>query len=511
MIKTLIVDDEPNIREGLKIVIEWEKLGFQVVGEAASGVEALRKIEELQPAVVITDVKMPKMSGLELAAECVKKELNISFIILSGHGEFSMAKQALNLGVNDYLLKPVDEDELTEALIKLKKDKFSSISRHHSEPIYLQAQFDQLLSSNRERELPEIKRLFKIDNQISFYYVIVDSRGNIPVDTIKGLIQKTLPSNSTISLKKHMCGSYGFMIHSTMLKDYNHSINIYLMDLISFVYKETLKEVSIYLGTKKRNLYELKDSMDEAVIASVHRYYRESGIIIDYNNIQHLDFCDEYSETQYIDDILNGVLDRDRGEVTRSINNLVNYFLDQYLSAHIIYLHLNRLLNRVLESVQKLGGDSEKIIHKADFIIKRESQIYLYSLPNKIEGLMDVVLNIINKLKNKSSLGLELKEYIDVNFRENLSLKCVADKFNVNPAYLGQVFKKETGTSFNSYFHTLRLNEASKLLLQSNIKIYEVAQSVGYMDVNYFMKKFERQFSTTPKQYRKNYNKSIKI
>lgn len=511
MIRTIIVDDEPNIREGLKLIIDWEELGYKVVGEASNGREALLLIDKLNPTVVITDIKMPEISGLDLIKECRNREKKISFIILSGHSEFSMAKKALNLGASDYLLKPVDEDELTQVLIRLKKEQLVDTHIKLSGKYYLGAAFEQLLSSNEARDLTEIKTSFNIMDERIFYYIIIDTFGCSSIEILGDLIYETLNIDTPITLLPHKYGCFGLLIHSGILRKYNNSINIYLMFLISFLYKKIECEISIYLGLKKRNLYELKDSRVEAIAASAHRYYRRRGIIIDYQNSQHLKFNYDYTECIYIDTIITGVLNSDDTVIKNAINNLVEYFLEEYLSPQIIYIHLNRLLNNLLKSIKNLNGDCDKIIQTSKFITTREEQIYLHTLPLKILNLTNVTLNIIKKLKQGTNLGRKLKEYIDLNYKENLSLKCVSDSFNVNSAYLGQAFKKETGTAFNSYLHNLRLIEAAKILLNSNLKIYEIAQRIGYQDVNYFMKKFENRFNTTPKQYRKIHNKSTNL
>lgn len=120
MIKTVIVDDEPNIREGLKLIINWEELGFEIIGEASNGRAALTLIKETMPDLIITDIKMPELTGLELIKECKKIGKEFSYIILSGHSEFEMAKKALHMGVSNYLLKPIDEIELEETLTEIK-------------------------------------------------------------------------------------------------------------------------------------------------------------------------------------------------------------------------------------------------------------------------------------------------------------------------------------------------------------------------------------------------------
>lgn len=507
MIKVLLVDDEPNIRKGLKIIINWERLGYNIVAEAANGREALLLIEKHNPELVITDIKMPEVSGLDLIKDCKNANINTSFIILSGHNEFDLAREALHLGTYKYLLKPVDEEELEETLLDFREERERGHNNKISQKFFLKTQLQKLLVNDSKLNIAEVRDNFRLTNEISYYYAFIDFHDtpNIDIQRFEELITGSIPDGvlTSIILEKHSW--YGLFIHSGMLKPYRNHINRFCMFIVSEVFRELGYEISIYVGSKKRSPMDLRDSRTDALTSADHRYYRDMGTVIEYQNINNLEFSNNYSEIEVIDEIVNSIIKQDHSEIESGIIKLINVFRDKYLSTQIIYIHINRLLNTIIKSVSELNGQIEPIIESAGFITNREEHIYLSILQSKLLHLADTASEIIGKYKVKNNTAQELKEYIDKNYRENLSLKYVADILGVNSAYLGQIFKKQTGVSFNQYLHRLRISEAKELLISTNLKIYEIASSVGYQDVNYFMKKFEAAILTTPNTYRKNH------
>lgn len=508
MTKVLIVDDEPNIREGLKLIIEWEKLGYSVVAEAANGREALLLIEKYKPELVITDIKMPEVSGLDMIRECKNINKEICFIILSGHNEFDLAREALHLGAYKYLLKPVDEEELEKTLIDFNKERERGKSNKISKKFFLKTQLQKLLSNDSDITISDIKDSFNLTNEISYYYAYIDfhNRSDVDIQKIEQLIYENLPDGvlTSIILEKHSW--YGLLIHSGMLKNFRNHVNRFCIQLVSESFNRYGYEISIYVGSQKHSILDLKKSRDDALKTADHRYYREIGSVIEYQNINNLEFNNNYVDLPIIEEIVSSIVKGEKEKQDDKITKLISIFRDEYHSTKIIYLHLNRLLNFIINAVSEINGKVESIIKSADFITNREEHIYLSGLKAKLTQLVNSASETINKYKVKSNTADELKDYIDLNFRENLSLKYTADILNVNSAYLGQIFKKQYGVSFNQYLHKLRITEAKQLLVNTNLKIYEIANMVGYQDVNYFMKKFEAALNTTPNTYRKNHS-----
>lgn len=507
MIKVLLVDDEPNIRKGLKILINWERLGYNIIAEASNGREALLLIEKHNPQLVITDIKMPEVSGLDLIKECKNSNFSTMFIILSGHNEFNLAREALHLGAYKYLLKPLDEEELEETLLDFREFNEKGNSQKISQKFYLKTQLQKLLSDFKPDNIYEIRDSFNLTNEISYYYALIDLHNtpNVDIQKIEELIYESIPEGvlTSIILEKHSL--FGLLIHSGMLKPYRNHINRFCINLTSELFKKYGYEASVYVGSQQHALSDLSKSRSDALEAADHRYYRDIGSVIEHQNVHNLEFNNSYTDIDIVDKIVNKIIKQDHIGIEEGVKELISFFREEYLSNQIIFLHINRLLNTIIKSVSDLNGDINPIINSSNFITNREEHIFLSTLQVNLLNLADTAAEIIGKYKVKNNTALELKEYIDNNYRENLSLKYVADKMAVNSAYLGQIFKKQTGVSFNQYLHSIRIREAKELLVTTNLKIYEVASAIGYQDVNYFMKKFESAMLTTPKTYRKNH------
>jgi two-component system, response regulator YesN len=506
MINTIIVDDEPSIRKGLKVIIDWEKLGFKIIGEASNGREALLLIEKEKPDLVITDIKMPEMSGLELIKKFKNLYTHTSYIILSGHGEFTLAREALHLGAFKYLLKPIDEDELELSLKEFKIKFDGKQSNILSKGILLKTELQRTIQGNINTE--NFNYLFNTADSKEFYYAFIEVHAsqNTTVEILESIISNNVPKSSVTALIVEKNSWYGFFIYSGMLREYRNQVARFATKIVSDAFQNHLLDISLYIGERVTAISDLQKSRETAEIASSHRFYREKGTVIDFDSIKHINFLCEYNELKSIENIFKSISESNKEYMLEAIEGFILDVKEQYLASSIIYIHLNKLLNNIISIVSDLNGNVSEIIKNSSFIINREENIYILTLGEKIKELCCVSIDVLNQYKSKNSIALEFKNYIDAHYKENLSLKSVSEIIGVNSAYLGQVFKKSSGSNFNTYLHNLRINEAKKMLSSTNLKVYEIAESVGYQDVNYFMKKFETTVGTTPSNYRRNYS-----
>lgn len=468
MLTVLVVDDEPNIREGLIHLIDWNSLGYEMIGEAASSREALLLIEKYCPDLVITDISMPEMTGLELI-EQVKIHRDTKFIILSGHNDFDKAKKAIELGAFNYLLKPVDEDELEQSLLKLK----TVLNR----------------DTNFLSSLPEAN---------SYQYLLVDFFDETDTGYIMDL-KKSVPDK--VLLHEERPGLIGLILTSELLINFGGSLNRFMMDLISRIYIRTGLEISIYAGNVKETKSDIKNSRKEAYEVFKHRYYHKKSITIEYHQILNKRFSDRYTDLKEVDNFLSAIFTGNESDWINEANRLVELFIKEYYSADIINLYLNRILSLLLDRVQKLGLENTTLVETSSFISRRSEVIFLYDLKKQLIDLAGIASRLLQQVKG-CDLVSRFKTFIDDRYTENLTLKYIADKMSVNPAYLGQVIRKNLGMSFNNYLHTFRLERSRDLLVRSSESIKTIATLVGYSDVNYFCKIFEKHSGISPSRYR---------
>ncbi len=402
MIRVMIVDDEPFIRQGLKILINWEQYGFLVCGEAATGKEALELMEHKEFDLVITDIKMPNMSGIELI-EHVREHTSgkIGFIILSGFCEFEYAKKAIKYKVLDYVLKPVQKDELIRVLEIYKEQYDQRLEMEKkledSDKIVFDRNLAYLISGKYRREhLEHVKK--NLADSAEPRYI------NIEFDSGDERFRALTPEEKTKA---------GNLLYDTLV---------------------------IFLGEHRYHaLIEAKPDEDTYRVGFifVRKLAEEAGL----------------SEKDYIQKLYGRVQEKAACRILLGIGQTV-------------------------EDISQLSESYRSACYG--------------------EHAFSSVLSKIEK---------EITEH----YMDNLSLKSLGEKYYINSAYLGQIFKRQYGYSFKDYLNNFRIERAAELLLRSDEKIYLIAEAVGFNNTDYFINKFAQRKGRTPLQYRKSCIEAGKI
>jgi len=344
MLKIIIADDEPFFIEGLKVLIDWEKHGYEIIGLAYNGEEAIEKIITLKPDVVLTDLRMPEIEGLEIIRKCVK-ELNLKpkFIIISGYDDFTFAQKAMKYGVNHYILKPVEEETLINALAEIKAEIF---------------------------------------------------------------IQNGIPEN-------------------------------------------------------------------------------------------------KYSDYALTGDLIDAISRNDLIAIESEIENFISgIFLTPFPSGQV-RVFTNSLFIGIMKMIHFLGGDAGEFIenHPEPTIDTFTSSV---DMKQFLHDFCRDCAQFITDLKSRQTNGLmcKMENYIKQNYHENINLKKISEVFYINPVYLGQLFSKHFNMYFHDYLTKIRIDEAKRLLRTTDLKVYEVADKVGFQNVDYFINKFKKRVNCTPLHYR---------
>lgn len=374
MLKVILADDEPYIVQGLSLIIDWEKEGFEIVGTADNGQETLKLIEEENPDLVITDIKMPIMTGLELLEKVRNEKItDAAFVILSGFNEFEFAKAAMKYGSMDYLLKPIDRDELLGVLEKVRKE-----------------------NSNRDR-----------------YEKITEKKtsGRLFEDFIQSL---EVSENETEDISSSQ----------VLKKD--------LMDAL-------LHAVEI---NQRERIVELSGQIYEKLI---------------------------------------------------------------HLEDHFVRLGANYLLYGLLHLAVGVDADINQKEILTNIVTSTFENVSSDNDGNSLTNMLIEFAEYLVQLRgdqSRNSLSL-VEEDIKTHYMDNLTLKDLGKKYYVNSAYLGQMFKKQYGESFKDYLNKVRMVKAEELLLNSDLKVHEIAEKVGYSDVDYFINRFISYAGCTPAKFRK--------
>lgn len=533
--KVMVVDDEDEIRLGIIKKINWEALGFKVVGDGENGKDALEKAEKLQPDIVLTDIKMPFMDGLELVEQLGRIMPSTRVVIFSGADDFEYAHKAIKLNVVEYILKPINSVELTEVLKRLKdkldkeyeeKRNLETLYNHYVESLpVLREQF--LVSAiegriTKEMWLTKCKKL-GIDLKGNFYAVAIIQGESSGKDKGEQKIIKLSEAHLIpISIKKtvdetmwNYCSFVSFLYSDfvVVLGDFKEKDKIMkFIQGINEVCTSYEKIMGIALSAGVGRCYEeptsIRFSYRAAESALDYKLIMGSGKAIYIEDVEpesrvQLQF-DEQQETA----MLNAIKVSSDENIKMIFRELIGSFEDLVLPFNQYRIYLMEITTSILKLVQAYNLDMDEIFGK-----NFNCYSYLDSF-NSLEEIKDwfiaVALKVNELIKkeriNSSRLLVEkAKEYVKKNYKDyDISVEKLCSQLHVSPAYFSTIFKKETDMNFVNYLTAVRLEEAVKLLNTTDDKTYVVATKVGYAEPNYFSYVFKRKFGVSPSRYRKN-------
>ncbi|WP_040950278.1 response regulator transcription factor [Gorillibacterium massiliense] len=511
MYKVVIVDDEPSIREGLRTIVGWEDYGFEVVGAAANGNEALALHQTLSPDLMIVDIRMPGMDGLQLIERLRTMDSQVHFLILTGYADFEYAKKSLSLHVDGYLLKPVDEDELAEYLQllieKLTKEKVAETElRNWKRELFIHNLLEfphQMQSDDAEAEAEPLGLLWKA------YQVVM----------LKLLNPDENPE-TTLLFKRKL--SEHFDQKGKGLVFYNGPyLGILLKDVIK--YEQGLKAISTeiagiaksgdfqFYGAASDVVYRLQEvghACESALQLVRLAFFYEKSAIISKDSIPLTApgaaavGRNEEEERNSPDERLYYALDiGSRDAVLSAVEELCLAAADEMseqTAKDRAFHWINDALNKLLAARPELKSELQAMTPLARGIYEQTNFVEMQTYIRKL--LLDL-LQLADSGSN-DNIVKQMIHLINRNYQDNLKLESLAEVFNYNSAYLGKLFKHQTGEFFNTYVDKVRIEKAKELILQG-IKIYNVAERVGYTNVDYFHSKFKKYVGCSPSAYRK--------
>ena len=525
MIKLLIVDDEAEIRKGIKNKIQWEENGVIVCGEAENGLEAIEMINRLHPDILLVDIRMPVMNGLELIEYISSYNPDIKSVILSGHDDFSYAQKALKLGARDYLLKPCMPAQILETVLKVKAE-IESFNTTREMLDKMKVQLNEALPLLKEKLLTrlvkgEINDLQYIREKFELFKVNLDVK-NAAVALIRmdemQLIAKNYGSED-IELMKFAIKNIIEEILSGIIKcevfENNDDVAVMLntgnsAEIMPFLnkIKDSIKNklglcVSVGIGNSYEDLENVHLSYIEAVKAVETRFFLGEDIVVCYSDIQDMDKEESpypiKEEKIILDSLSSGNIDKLEANLNRFFDNLLSgtYSKGSHIKSALA-LHLS-LYHYCIEK----GINTDEVFgqgfSRLDELLKL----------NSLERLKTMLLNDIKSIveysaaKKKSNMLVDLAvKYIDKNYSADLSLETVAKEVFITPTYLSFLFKQCLGISFVDYLNKTRITKSCELLKDLRMKTYEISSSVGYKDEKYFSFVFKKYMGITPTQYR---------
>lgn len=535
-IKVFLVEDEMVIRRGIKNSIDWEKEGYIFCGEASDGELAYPMIIKEKPDILITDIRMPFMDGLELC-KLVKKELpNIKILILSGYDEFDYAKEAIRLGGTEYLLKPISSGKLLEALngvsesIRREKEdkdlvrKYMEEMRENTEH-EKQKFFEQMIAGNLSMaDALETGKKYEMNLSAGMYNLLLfrftlgeeNRKSGELLGEAEYAIEKLTERLEYVFEFQRGVEGWAFLLMADNEEQMSERVKELSKDL-----EEIMKNYSTIayfggIGQPVARLRELEESFREAERALAARFTMELNRIISVEDIrmaQNVDTLDDIEITSF------GEIEKTRTMLEKFLNNGAEDEIDEFVDVYI----------------NELPEENLKSVLMRQYIIM-DAYIVMMSFCEKIEGIEGEMQAQSEELKNsmKTSQTLEeIKNYIRMLLKkiigvrdtisgrrysdiieiakdqirktymsDEISLNTIAAEVGMSPSYFSSIFSKEMGKTFVEYLTEIRMDRAKELLMCSSMKTSEIGYEVGYKDPHYFSYIFKKTQNCTPKEFR---------
>lgn len=535
-IKVFLVEDEMVIRRGIKNSIDWEKEGYIFCGEASDGELAYPMIIKEKPDILITDIRMPFMDGLELC-KLVKKELpNIKILILSGYDEFDYAKEAIRLGVTEYLLKPISSGKLLEALngvsesIRREKEdkdlvrKYMEEMRENTEH-EKQKFFEQMIAGNLSMaDALETGKKYEMNLSAGMYNLLLfrftlgeeNRKSGELLGEAEYAIEKLTERLEYVFEFQRGVEGWAFLLMADNEEQMSERVKELSKDL-----EEIMKNYSTIayfggIGQPVARLRELEESFREAERALAARFTMELNRIISVEDIrmaQNVDTLDDIEITSF------GEIEKTRTMLEKFLNNGVEDEIDEFVDVYINELpeeNLKSVLMRqyiimdayivmmsFCEKIEGIEGEmqaqSEELKNSMKTIqTLEEIKNYIRMLLKKIIGVRDTISG-----RRYSDIIEIAKDQIRKTYMsDEISLNTIAAEVGMSPSYFSSIFSKEMGKTFVEYLTEIRMDRAKELLMCSSMKTSEIGYEVGYKDPHYFSYIFKKTQNCTPKEFR---------
>ncbi|MFC4388764.1 response regulator [Gracilibacillus marinus] len=508
MLKVFLVDDDIFVRKGIQTLINWKEYGFEVCGEADNGEDALEQIHQLKPDLVLTDIRMPVLDGLELI-ERVISEMNQapSFIVISGYNDFKYAQKALRFGVEDFLLKPVDQDEIHATLERVSE---TIVQRNEKNVSKNELSTETIIKSLLADDI-EMSKIKNMEHPIlhanKYTFVKIEANGMyLDYPTMEQVMDEILTQGERdyITFYENGIGCYCVVITDLFLSKNEYTLERYFMEVDKEFNKQLDSPICIYIGKTVSTLLELKHSYSTAKDLIQYKYISNEGSVIDYNITNKQAYYIDIEKMEY-DQMMEYVEENNKKAIKKQVHSMLQSAVNKNLAKDAIRTIVNRLNHEVLKQIKDANKYDPTMDHFKQMI---EWDQYPLTLDQIVELWSSFLLECASLLKEWNHTQMkgtihQIKKFIHSNYNQPITMKSIANEFYMNPVYMGQLFKKTYGVYFKDYILNVRITEAKKLLRTTDFRVYEVAQKVGFNNPDYFVTQFEKTVGTTPSQYRK--------
>ncbi len=526
-LKVMLVDDEPFILQGLSVLVDWEAEGYEIAKTAANGREALEFLLHNRVDLIIADIRMPVMTGIELLREIREKNISgAQFIILSGYNDFQYAQKALRYSCMDYILKPVQRESLLLLLRQAVKEKEIVVQKEVDLKKMEKARLAQnlmglLRGKCGQDTLDYITSLWGEQKGMRYVHIcfdniaVLEEMSDEELRTMKKrLFQNCLDylGNDGDHFFEDMPGfeedyEIGFVYCDDMAMRLGMSTELFLEKLQKKAEEEEFRvPVILLVGKRVEDLGKISHSYSSSCVLRSFKSFRMKKSIYYYEEEVQVNHGKFLLCKQNLDRLILSVEQNDRAEINSSVDDLFLEMESMGMMKELISMNTNYLLFQLIH----LAVEQDESVNQEEVMLYISENVFDADVTRggraHLRRFACEYADYLIQLRKNVSRGvlLDVEREIKERFAENLTLRELSQKYFVNSSYLGQIFRKKYGQSFKDYLGSYRISEAAQQLLKTDKKISQIAEEVGYHDTDYFINKFIELKGCTPSRYRKN-------
>ena len=533
MYKILLVDDEILVRDAIRENIDWEKLDCELIGDCENGKQAVEFVKTHEVDIVLTDILMPYMDGMELSHFLHDNYPDILIVIFSGFGEFEYAKKAIQYNVSEYMLKPVTAMELTKVIENMKEKldsrkkeqrKMESLTQvsqdyHKNANVIRSKALDCLVKCTRDVQvsLDELERM-GITFQAASYRVAV-----FDIDTYSEMYQMDMDKQQESALMAFVLFNVGdeivvrekagvvyqegnnrvcIIFAGNRTKEFSESIHRICHEIQKKVKEVIGLETSIGIGSWVRSPYELIYSYRLAAKAIDYRYLLGGNLLFD---MEEKKTDNSIFLMKDLETLTEAIKSGDRRLMEETLGQIETEIKSALVEKSYACIYLQQVIRAIGNTCQSLSEEPEKIIAQREALLKAVTEQRMFSQAAAlVEKYAQEVFDALQELNSSSGQrqGMLAMDYIQKNYMDPcLSLNSICSYLNISTSYFSTIFKEMTGETFIEVLTRVRMEKAKELLENTTMKNYEIAEKVGFSDPHYFGISFKKITGKTPTEY----------
>ncbi len=534
MLKMFIADDEQFVIDGLKYCLDWSDYGIEIVGEGNNGQEALDFIKDNHVDIIITDIKMPIMGGMELIKNIRALNLSTEVLILSGYEDFEYARSAIQYDVFEYLLKPVTVDKIEKGVEQLvdkfrkkvideQEDRKKTLAYEQAVP-YMEEKFIESLIKGQYNK--NVATLFGIEIKSDNFAVVkvqLDKSNYVNelldhkevdlqhiIEQVEKEFYDILKDHYTLKMVKYNRDTLILIFLLNAQECEEEVINTWIKKAQKQIKERLGYSVTAAIGNIVNAIESISQAYNQASEALEYKmYYGDSSLLV-YKDLVKRNSDGEAHLGPWKKELTEAIAVKDLDKALCVVDKIFeiinrnNEFTIEYvrqLSMEMFFV-INTMLSEQYTELESIYTERKNLFK---YIMEIET---LNQIKTTIQDALYKTVEYLQQhnIENSNNIIANIKSYIEDNLNEEISLERLSEEVYLTPNYIGHIFKEEVGISYLEYLTHVRMEKAKNMLMDPTNKIYEIAQQVGYKNSNYFSKIFRKYTGYTPSKYRKHHN-----